>query len=50
MQMVAVVLYLNSNKIIHRDLKPQNFLLREGYIALIDFGVSKEIEESIIEM
>ena len=50
LQMVAVVWYLTSNRIVHRDLKPQNFLIREGNIVLIDFGLSKESDESIIEM
>lgn len=49
MQMVAAVLYLTSNKIVHRDLKPANFLIREGNIFLIDFGLSKESAETIIE-
>lgn len=48
--MVAVVLFLTSKKIVHRDLKPQNFLIREGNIVLIDFGVSRENLETIIEM
>ena len=47
--MVEVVLYLTSNKIVHRDLKPANFLIREGNIVLIDFGLSKVSAESIIE-
>ena len=48
--MVEVVLYLTSNKIVHRELKPANFLIREGNIVLIDFGLSKVSAESIIEM
>ena len=50
MQMVAVVLYLSANKIVHRDLKPANFLVRQANIALIDFGLSKESAETIIEL
>lgn len=46
--MVAVVLYLSSNKIVHRDLKPQNFLIRNGNVVLIDFGISKEVLDTII--
>ena len=48
--MVSVILYLAKNKIVHRDLKPANFLLRPKSIALIDFGLSKESAESMIEM
>jgi serine/threonine protein kinase len=48
--MVRVVLYLTSNKIVHRDLKPANFVLRDGNIVLIDFGLSRESAESIFKM
>jgi serine/threonine protein kinase len=48
--MVAVVLFLTSNKIVHRDLKPPNFLVRQGNIVLIDFGLSKKESGEIIEM
>ena len=50
LQMVAVVLFLAQNKIVHRDLKPANILLREKSIALIDFGLSRESAESMIEL
>ena len=48
--MVAVILYLTSNKIVHWDLKPANFLLKDNKIILTDFGFSKESLKSIIEM
>ena len=48
MQMVVVVLFLFENKIVHRDLKPDNFLKQGDNILLIDFGLSKESQQSII--
>ena len=47
--MVEVVLFLTSKRIVHRDLKPPNFMIRDGNIVLIDFGLSKQSPETIIE-
>ncbi len=34
---------MHNQKIIYRDLKPENILIGDdGYIKLIDFGLSKE--------
>ena len=39
---------IHSQKVIHRDIKPENIFLFENDIVKIgDFGVSKEIEETI---
>lgn len=41
--------YLHSEGIAHRDLKLENVLIAEnGYIRLIDFGLSKVIPSGII--
>ena len=38
--------YMHSEKILHLDLKPGNVMLRKnGSVALIDFGLSKQYDE-----
>ena len=46
-QLLATLKYLHSNKICHRDIKPENILYdrKNKIIKLIDFGVSKKVEE-----
>ncbi|KAJ3412061.1 hypothetical protein HDV05_001341 [Chytridiales sp. JEL 0842] len=42
-QMLQAVQSIHEQKIIHSDLKPANFLLVEGSLKLIDFGIAKSI-------
>jgi serine/threonine protein kinase len=43
-QLVLVLSYLHSLNVVYRDLKLENILIDErGYIKLIDFGISKQI-------
>lgn len=42
-QMLAAVHAIHEENIIHTDLKPANFLLVEGSLKLIDFGIAKAI-------
>jgi serine/threonine-protein kinase TTK/MPS1 len=40
-QMLEAVQIVHNSKVIHGDLKPANFLLVEGTLKLIDFGIAK---------
>jgi serine/threonine protein kinase len=42
-QMLQAVHAIHEENIIHTDLKPANFLLVEGALKLIDFGIAKAI-------
>ncbi|KAJ3158685.1 hypothetical protein HDU86_002650 [Geranomyces michiganensis] len=42
-QMLRAVHAIHEENIIHSDLKPANFLLVEGALKLIDFGIAKSI-------
>jgi eukaryotic-like serine/threonine-protein kinase len=42
--------YLHENSIIHRDLKPQNIMLTKNSLKIADFGVSREMGNSMAQV
>lgn len=42
-QMLSAVQAIHDEKIVHSDLKPANFLLVQGQLKLIDFGIAKRM-------
>ncbi|OLL27124.1 Serine/threonine-protein kinase mph1 [Neolecta irregularis DAH-3] len=42
-QMLYAVHIIHESKIVHSDLKPANFLMVQGSLKLIDFGIAKAI-------
>ena len=43
-QMLQAVDTIHRERIVHSDLKPANFLVVEGQLKLIDFGIAKAIQ------
>jgi serine/threonine-protein kinase TTK/MPS1 len=43
-EMLECVLEVHQNDIVHSDLKPANFLLVQGRLKLIDFGIANAID------
>jgi len=49
-QMVTAVGVVHDCGIIHRDLKPCNFVIVQGEIKLIDFGIANSIDVDVTSM
>jgi formylglycine-generating enzyme required for sulfatase activity len=49
-ELLPILQFVHDNKVIHRDIKPENIIRNSqtGTLFLIDFGVSKEVNSSIL--
>ena len=45
-QIAEALSYMHKHKVLHLDLKPGNIMLSNGNAVLIDFGLSKQYDES----
>ena len=45
-QMVEAVRTIHAEQIVHSDLKPANFLVVEGVLKLIDFGIARSFAKA----
>ena len=49
-EMLECVRAVHSHDIVHSDLKPANFLLLQGKLKLIDFGISNAIQDNTVNV
>ena len=49
-EMLECVHAVHQHEIVHSDLKPANFLLLQGKLKLIDFGISNAIQDDTINV
>lgn len=46
-QICQGIAYCHMGGVIHRDLTPRNVLIQEGVLKITDFGISKQVKETI---
>ena len=46
LQVADALSYMHNRKMLHLDLKPSNIMMRNGEAVLIDFGLSKQFNQS----
>ncbi len=49
-EMLECVASVHEHDIVHSDLKPANFLLLQGRLKLIDFGISNAIQDNTVNV
>ena len=48
-ELIDAVEHCHAHNLVHRDLKPENMMLdARGHVKLIDFGTSKDLEDSTL--
>ncbi len=46
-QVASALSYIHAQNFYHRDVKPANIMITDGQAKLIDFGISKKVDEDI---
>ncbi len=44
--MVGILGQIHKHQIIHRDIKPENFMVKNGELHIIDFGISSAVDST----
>ena len=44
--MVGILGQIHKHQIIHRDIKPENFMIKNGELHMIDFGIASAVDTS----
>eukprot|EP00466_Bigelowiella_natans_P009958 jgi/Bigna1/142041/aug1.67_g16749 len=46
-EILKCVKIVHEQRIVHLDLKPQNFVLVDGIVKIIDFGIARQIRDDV---
>jgi serine/threonine protein kinase len=48
--LLPVLQFIHTQGVIHRDIKPENIMYHNNQFVLIDFGISKELSNTVMTM